>query len=281
MHPSDDSINLQVAAALAEDMGKCDLTAQLIPASSKAEAAIICRDEAIICGIAWANACFRQLDHNNQIEWHFKDGAQLSPGATLCHISGNARALLTAERTALNFLQTLSATATQARRYADAIKGTNAVVMDTRKTLPGMRMAQKYAVTVGGGANQRLRLDDGILIKENHIAAAGGITQALEAARKLGADVPIQIEVENLDELTNALHSGASLILLDNFDVGLLRKAVAINKGRAILEASGGITLQNIRQIAETGVDRISVGSLTKDIKAVDLSMRLSSPKNQ
>lgn len=280
MHPSDDSINLQVAAALAEDMGKCDLTAQLIPAASRAEANIVCRDEAVICGIAWATACFYQLDHNARMEWHVQDGTRVSPGTIICRISGNARALLTAERTALNFLQTLSATATMARRYADAIKDTNAVVMDTRKTLPGMRMAQKYAVTVGGGANQRLRLDDGILIKENHIAAAGGIAQALEAARKLGADVPIQIEVENLQELACALECGALLVLLDNFDPALLRKAVALNQGRAVLEASGGITLQNVHQIAKTGVDRISVGSLTKDIKAVDLSMRFSSPEN-
>lgn len=281
MLPSDDSIKLQVARALAEDIGTSDLTAQLIPASSQAEASILCRDEAIICGIAWADACFRQLDHNIHTEWHLQDGARVSPGTTLCHISGNARALLTAERTALNFLQTLSATATQARRYADAIKDTKAVVMDTRKTLPGMRMAQKYAVTVGGGANQRLRLDDGILIKENHIAAAGGITPALEAARKLEAGVPIQIEVENLEELEVALNSGAKLVLLDNFDPSLLCKAVALNQGRAILEASGGITLDNIRMIAETGVDRISVGSLTKDIKAVDLSMRFGTPKNR
>lgn len=281
MPTSDDSIKLQVAQALAEDIGTSDLTALLIPASNSAEASILCRDEAIVCGIAWADACFRQLDHNIHIKWHLQDGTQVLPGTILCHISGNARALLTAERTALNFLQTLSATATQARRYADAIKGTKAVVMDTRKTLPGMRMAQKYAVTVGGGANQRLRLDDGILIKENHIAAAGGITQALEAARKLEAGVPVQIEVENLEELEAALNSGAKLVLLDNFDPPLLRKAVALNQGRAILEASGGITLDNIRTIAETGVDRISVGSLTKDIKAVDLSMRFGTPKNR
>lgn len=277
MRPSDDSIQTQVAQTLAEDIGKGDLTARLIPASNLATAHIICREEAVICGTSWAETCFRLLDANVQITWHVQDGNHVKPGTLLCEIKGFARALLTAERTALNFLQTLSAVATTTRRYADAIAGTRAVVMDTRKTLPGLRKAQKYAVTMGGGANQRMRLDDGILIKENHIAAAGGIPQALEAARALHAGVPIQIEVETMEELLTALECGATLILLDNFDPVLLRKAVALNQGRAVLEASGGITLQNIRQIAETGVDRISVGSLSKDIKAIDLSMRFIS----
>lgn len=274
MRPLDDIIQHQVAATLAEDTGKADFTAQLIPADTRATARIICREHAILCGVAWAEACFLQLDNASTVEWFAEEGAAISPNQILCSITGNARALLTAERSALNFLQTLSATATLTRTYVDAIRGTGAVVMDTRKTLPGLRDAQKYAVTVGGGQNQRLRLDDGILIKENHIAAAGGVAQVLQAAHALNTGLPIQIEVETLDQLAQALNAGALLVLLDNFDLETLRQAVALNRGRAVLEASGGIHLDTIRAVAETGVNRISVGSLTKDVRAIDFSMR-------
>ncbi len=268
------AITQNVTAALAEDIGKGDLTAGLIRPDKRFSANIICRENAVLCGIAWAEACFYRLDASSRITWLASDGDDIHPDQLICTIHGNARAMLTAERTALNFLQTLSATATQARRYADAIRGTRAVVMDTRKTLPGLRLAQKYAVRTGGGANQRTGLFDGILIKENHIAAAGGIRQALTVAASLNAGVPIQIEVESMDELQTALDAGASLILLDNFDLSLLKEAVRISSGRATLEASGGISLDTIRAVAETGVDRISVGSLTKDVRAIDLSMR-------
>jgi nicotinate-nucleotide pyrophosphorylase (carboxylating) len=268
------AIAQNVAAALAEDLGDGDLTASLIPAENRFSATIISRENAVLCGSAWAEACFHRLDAAIKITWLANDGDDIQPDQHICTVSGNARAMLTAERAALNFLQTLSATATRTRQYAEAVRGTRAVVMDTRKTLPGLRLAQKYAVRTGGGANQRIGLFDGILIKENHIAAAGGIRQALTAARLLNANVPIQIEVENLDELQTALDAGASLILLDNFDLDLLREAVQIASGRATLEASGGISLDTIRAVAETGVDRISVGSLTKDISATDLSMR-------
>jgi len=276
MQKSNDIIQQQVALALAEDIQTGDLTAALIPAEQQSAAQVICRETAVLCGTAWFEACFRQLDASVKIEWLALEGTQLQANQNVCQIFGNARAMLTAERLGLNFLQTLSATATLTRRYADAIAGTKALVMDTRKTLPGLRLAQKYAVTVGGGANQRLGLYDGILIKENHIAAAGGISQALAATSN--AKVPVQIEVENMDELAAALDAGAKCILLDNFDVKSLQHAVALNQGRALLEASGGITLANIRQIAGTGVDRISVGSLTKDIKAIDFSMRFLTP---
>lgn len=274
MLPPDDVIARQVADALAEDIGSGDVTALLVPAARAATAHIVSRENAVLCGIAWFEACFRQLDPAMKIVWQAADGDRIQPGQRLCSITGNARAMLTAERSALNFLQTLSATATLTRQYADAIDGTVAVVMDTRKTLPGLRLAQKYAVIMGGGANQRIGLFDGILIKENHIMAAGGIRQVLAAAKALEARVPIQIEVESLDELNIALDAGAGLILLDNFDLAQLREAVHLASGRAVLEASGGITLGTIRPVAETGVDRISVGALTKDIRATDLSMR-------
>lgn len=277
MLPSAAIIAEQVAAALAEDIGSGDLTARLIPADHTARASVISRQRAVLCGTAWFESCFMQIDPGVRIEWHAREGDSIDSDMLLCDIEGNARALLTAERPALNFLQSLSGTATLTRHYVDAISGTAAVVMDTRKTLPGLRLAQKYAVTVGGGANQRIGLYDGILIKENHIAAAGGILQALRAAAALNAGVPIQIEVENLGELEIALSSGAELVLLDNFSLDDLRQAVAINTGRALLEASGGITLDSIRAVAETGVQRISVGSLTKDVHAIDLSMRFKS----
>jgi nicotinate-nucleotide pyrophosphorylase (carboxylating) len=265
-----------VQDALAEDIHAGDLTALLIPADETASATIISRENAIICGTPWTEACFLKIDPSLKITWLVDEGAMVSPDQTLCHLQGNARAILTAERAALNFLQTLSATATITRTYANAIQGTGAAVLDTRKTIPGLRDAQKYAVRIGGGQNQRLGLYDGILIKENHIAAAGGIPQALSAAKALGQSVSIQIEVETLDEFLQALNAGATSILLDNFDLPALQAAVQINQGRALLEASGNITLTNIRDVARTGVDRISIGSLTKHIKAVDLSLRFN-----
>lgn len=269
-----EAIRINAAAALAEDIGNGDLTARLVPAHAFANAAVICREKAILCGQAWFEACFHQLDPTVKIHWYTRDGSCIGVDQMLCEIHGNARALLSAERAALNFLQTLSATATITRRYADAITGTNAVVMDTRKTLPGLRVAQKYAVLTGGGCNQRSGLYDGILIKENHIATAGGIAQVLAAAAQLGEGAPMQIEVENLDELEQAIKAGARLILLDNFTPDMLHDAVMLNAGRAELEASGNISLETIRRVAETGVQRISVGGLTKHVQAVDLSMR-------
>ena len=233
------------------------------------------RDEMVLCGTQWFEGCFHALDANCEIRWQLRESEAAQPNQTLCEIRGAARALLTAERAALNFLQTLSATATVTRRYVDAVAGTKAKIMDTRKTLPGLRMAQKYAVTVGGGYNQRIGLFDGILIKENHILAAGGIRMALEAAYRLAPpEATIQIEVESLDELREALDAGAKLILLDNFELAAMRAAVGLNAGRAELEASGGVNLKTVRAIAETGVDRISIGGLTKDVQAIDLSMR-------
>jgi nicotinate-nucleotide pyrophosphorylase (carboxylating) len=260
--------------ALAEDIGQGDLTAQLVPENQLATASIISRQSAIVCGIAWADQCFKTLDAKVKIEWHVADGDSLSPDQALCLISGNARSMLTAERCALNFLQALSATATATHAYVAAVSGSKARILDTRKTLPGLRIAQKYAVTVGGGMNQRLGLDDGILIKENHIAAAGNIEAVLKNARAIDGNTAIQIEVETLSQLETALNAEARLILLDNFNVADLVQAVKLNRGRAILEASGGIDLTNVREIALTGVDRISIGSLTKNIDAVDLSMR-------
>ena len=266
-----------ITTALAEDVGSGDLTAQLIPAHTRGHAKVITRQRMVLCGTRWFKGCFRALDADCEIHWQVRESEVAESDQTLCEIRGNARALLTAERSALNFLQLLSATATATRRYVDEVAGTQAKIMDTRKTLPGLRMAQKYAVTVGGGYNQRIGLFDGILIKENHIAAAGGIRPALQAAYKLAPPgVTIQIEVESLAELREALDAGAKLILLDNFDLDKMRTAVALNAGRAELEASGGINLQSVRAIAETGVDRISIGSLTKDVQAVDLSMRFA-----
>jgi nicotinate-nucleotide pyrophosphorylase (carboxylating) len=265
-----------VARALEEDVGSGDLTALLIPATKTAHARVITREPAVIAGRPWFDACFQSLDLGCVIDWKVNEGDAVAAGDMLAEVSGNARALLTAERPALNFLQTLSAVATATRPYVEAVRGTHAAIMDTRKTLPGLRLAQKYAVRVGGGQNQRTGLYDGILIKENHIMAAGGIAPALEAAFKLAdGKVSVQIEVENLDELGQALSAGAPLILLDNFSLADMRHAVQVTHGRALLEASGNITLQTVRAVAETGVDRISIGSLTKHIRAVDLSMRI------
>lgn len=277
-----DTIRHNVEAALAEDIGSGDLTAQLIPPAQTARATVISREAAVLCGTAWFDACFHQLDRDIAIHWLVHDGETVAAGQTLAEISGNARAMLSAERPALNFLQTLSATATATRQYVDAVAGTPARIMDTRKTLPGLRLAQKYAVTCGNGKNQRIGLYDGVLIKENHILAAGGIVQALAQAEQIAPPgASIQIEVESLNELEQALKAGAKLILLDNFSLEQLREAAKITGGRAELEASGGITLATVRAVAETGVQRISAGSLTKDIKAVDLSMRFEPPPEE
>ena len=274
MLPALTDIERHVRIALEEDIGSGDVTAQLVPEHQKAVARVISREEAVLCGSAWFEACFRLVDEELRVQWHAREGEPVHPGQLLCEIQGNARALLTAERTALNFLQMLSAVASLTRKYVTTVAGTQAAIMDTRKTLPGLRLAQKYAVTVGGGKNQRIGLFDGILIKENHIAAAGGIVPALQAAQAV-ATVPVQIEVESLEELQTALDAGARLILLDNFTLEQMRAAVTLNAGRAELEASGNVTLDTVRAIAETGVQRISIGSLTKNVRAVDLSMRI------
>lgn len=267
-------IERNVAAALAEDMGSGDLTALLTPPQSRARAWVVCREAAVVCGQPWFEACFRKLDPALRLDWLVAEGARVETGTRLCEMEGRARALLSGERTALNFLQTLSAVATMTRRFVDAVAGTRAAIVDTRKTLPGLRLAQKYAVRTGGGTNHRIGLYDAMLIKENHIAAAGGIATAMQRALAIARGAWIQIEVENLQQLAEALAAGATMILLDNMGPEQMREAVKITAGRAQLEASGGITLANVRAIAETGVDRISIGALTKDIKATDLSMR-------
>lgn len=268
-------INHNVAQALAEDIGTADLTAQLIAPQASARGRVITREDAVLCGRAWFDASFRMLDLDASVVWHVGDGERVAAGQALCEIFASARALLTAERTALNFLQLLSGTATITARYVEAVKGTRAVIVDTRKTLPGLRLAQKYAVAAAGGVNHRIGLYDGILIKENHIIAAGGIAQAMKQAQALApSNVFIEIEVEHLAQLEEALASGAKMVLLDNMSLEEMREAVRITAGRAKLEASGGISLERVRAIAETGVDRISIGALTKDVLAVDLSLR-------
>jgi nicotinate-nucleotide pyrophosphorylase (carboxylating) len=270
-------VQRNVLAALVEDIGGGDLTALLTSATRRSQGTVVSREDAVLAGIAWFDSCFRRLDPLTVIRWHARDGELIAAGQTLCEIEASTRALLTAERAALNFLQLLSATATATRRYVDAVAGTGARIVDTRKTLPGLRLAQKYAVTCGGGSNHRLGLYDGILIKENHIMAAGGVSAALTQARAIGrGDVFIQIEVETMEQLAEALDAGATMILLDNMDVGQMRHAVGLTAGRAELEASGGVRLETVRAIAETGVDRISVGSLTKNVHAIDLSLRHS-----
>jgi nicotinate-nucleotide pyrophosphorylase (carboxylating) len=267
-----------VTKSLSEDIGAYDLTALLIKSEASAAATVICREKAILCGTQWFETCFQKLSPQTEIRWFAEEGDVISAGQKLCKIKGNARSLLTAERSALNFLQTLSAIATQTRSYVNEVLGTGALIVDTRKTLPGLRIAQKYAVKCGGGVNHRLGLYDGILIKENHIMSAGGIEQALKTAKIIAPkDLIIQIEVETKDELSKALNAGARMILLDNFNLDDLNYAVALtadltNK-KATLEASGGITLGNVRKIAETGVNRISIGSITKNVRAIDFSM--------
>lgn len=268
------AIREDVERALAEDVGTGDVTAMLVPESERAHARVVTREPSVLCGAAWFMECFRRVDGEIEIRWNARDGDQLVRDQVVCEIAGRARSLLTAERSGLNFLQTLSAVATKTRAFVDAIAGTKAQILDTRKTLPGLRHALKYAVRCGGGTNHRMGLYDGVLIKENHIASAGGIGSALAQARKLAPDIPTQIEVESIGQLREALAAGAKLILLDNFDLATFREAVRVTAGRAILEASGGINLETVRAVAETGVDRISIGSLTKDIRAIDLSMR-------
>lgn len=269
-------IQANVRAALAEDVGSGDITAQLIPAERAASARIITRENATLAGTAWVDEVFRQVDPRVQVQWQVSDGEQVSADQTLFTLEGPARALLTGERSALNFLQLLSGTATRARHYANLVDGTGVKLLDTRKTLPGLRLAQKYAITCGGCHNHRIGLYDAFLIKENHIAACGGIAQAIAAAQRIAPGKPVEIEVEDLDELRQALDAGADIVMLDELSLDDMRTAVALTAGRAKLEASGGITESTLRTIAETGVDYISIGTLTKDVKALDLSMRLS-----
>ena len=270
-----------IREALFEDIGRCDWTAQLVPAGRSVQARVVVKEDAVLCGCAWFDGCLHALDPQARVDWQHEEGAQMPSGSVVCRIASDARALLSAERPALNFLQLLSATATLTRSYVQAIAGASpnpkgCAVLDTRKTLPGLRQAQKYAVRVGGGSNHRMALWDGILIKENHIAAAGGIANALAAAQALHAGVSVQIEVESLDELQQALQAGALSVLLDDFSRSDLQRAIQINQGRALLEVSGGVDLGSVRELAATGVDRISCGKLTKDVRAVDLSMRIA-----
>jgi nicotinate-nucleotide pyrophosphorylase (carboxylating) len=262
-------------AALLEDVGTGDLTGKLVPEAPRAKARVIVREEAVLCGAPWFEGIMLAVDQDIELDWKYAEGDMMSAGSVVCTMEGSPRSLLTAERSALNFLQLLSGVASATRKYVDVVEGTKAKILDTRKTLPGLRLAQKYAVRVGGGANQRMALYDGILIKENHIAAAGGITPALQAASALNAGVTIQVEVESIAQLEEALAAGAVSVLLDNFDLAMMREAVRVNEGRALLEASGGINMDTVRAIAETGVDRISIGSLTKDVKATDYSLRI------
>jgi nicotinate-nucleotide pyrophosphorylase (carboxylating) len=273
--PAAAQIAADVERALAEDMGQGDATAALLPADARARARLTCRDAAVIAGGAWFDACFRRLDPAVQIEWLVRDGDRVAPGTLICTLAGHARSLVTAERTALNFLQLLSATATTTAHHVAAVAGTSVRVLDTRKTVPGLRVAQKYAVRCGGGHNQRMGLYDAILVKENHIIAAGGIAAAVSAARQLHPDLPLEVEVENLDELEQALGAGVDRIMLDNFELEQMREAVARTAGRVPLEISGNVDLQTIGDFARTGVDFISVGALTKHVHAVDLSLRL------
>ncbi|MRX06421.1 carboxylating nicotinate-nucleotide diphosphorylase [Pseudoduganella sp. FT25W] len=277
--PFDDALKTAFEAnllsALLEDVGGGDLTGLLVPEGCRAKARVIVREDAVLCGAPWFEGIMNCMQAGIEIDWKYAEGDLMKADSVVCTIEGPARALLTAERGALNFMQLLSGVATATRKYVDVIAGTRAAILDTRKTLPGLRLAQKYAVRVGGGQNQRLALYDGILIKENHIAAAGGITNAVLAAKRLDKGVSIQVEVESLEELKEALEAGALSILLDNFSTDMMRDAVTINAGRALLEASGGINFDTVRAIAETGVDRISIGSLTKDIRATDYSLRI------
>ncbi len=272
------AIQKNVADALAEDVGSGDLTASLVPETSNVSASIFARENAVMAGRPWVDEVYAQLDPDIRIEWQQDDGDRIDENTVLCEIEGPARAVLTGERTALNFLQTLSATATATACYVAALKGTDTRILDTRKTIPGLRLAQKYAVRCGGGGNHRIGLFDAILIKENHILSAGGIGKAIIAALASATDVMIEIEVESLDELREALEAGAKRLLLDNFNINDLRAAVDINRQSGVplaeLEASGGLTLDHLRQVAETGVDYISVGAISKNIRAIDLSMR-------
>ena len=270
------TIQDDVKRFLAEDVGSGDLTAQVIAADKLATATLITREAMLVCGQAWFDAVFNSIDENIQVDWQCQEGEQVFAGDVLCYLSGSARGLLTGERAALNMLQTLSATASLANQYAKAVNGTNAVVLDTRKTIPGLRLAQKYAVSCGGASNHRIGLYDGILIKENHIMAAGSIAKAVAAARLVSDSVDVEVEVESLAEVRQALEAKADILLLDNFTLDELVQAVELNNGAAKLEASGNVNLSTIRDIAKTGVDFISVGALTKNVQAVDLSMRIN-----
>ncbi|WP_321843006.1 carboxylating nicotinate-nucleotide diphosphorylase [Paraburkholderia bannensis] len=271
----DAAIARNVADTLAEDVGAGDQTGRLVPADEVRDARIIVREDAVLCGVLWFDGVVKQVDPRIEVRWHYREGDLMTADTPVCSLRGPARSLLTAERNAMNFLQLLSGVASATRRYVDAIAHTKTRILDTRKTLPGLRLAQKYAVRVGGGANQRLALYDGILIKENHIAAAGGVGAAMDAALALDAGVPIQIEVETLEQLDTALAHGAKSVLLDNFSFEMMRDAVQRTAGRAVLEVSGGVNFDTVRTIAETGVDRVSIGALTKDVRATDFSMRI------
>lgn len=268
-------IETNVRKALAEDIGAGDITAQLIPVERLAHAKVITREEAVVCGTAWVDAVFRLLDPRVAVHWQVADGDRVAADRVLFQLEGPSRALLSGERAALNFLQTLSGVATQSRHYADLVEGTGVKLLDTRKTIPGLRLAQKYAVTCGGCHNHRIGLYDAFLIKENHIAACGGIAEAVAAAYRIAPGKPVEVEVESLDELEQALRAGADIVMLDELSLDDMRKAVAIAAGRAKLEASGGIDDESLRAVAETGVDYISIGALTKHVRAIDLSMRL------
>ena len=271
------NISTQVKLALQEDINTGDVTADLIPKENQSSATVICRDDAILSGVAWFNEVFQQIDNNVEVEWKFKDGDTINANSVLCRLSGNARAILSGERAALNFVQTLSATATLTNQFVTKIAGTKTKILDTRKTLPNLRDAQKYAVLCGGGRNHRIGLYDMILIKENHIMAAGSITKAVAQAKVLHPSIKVEVETENLEEFREASKAGADIIMLDNLELGLMKEAVEENKdngGIIKLEASGGVNLETVSGIAETGVDFISVGQITKDIYAVDLSMR-------
>ena len=276
MSVAQSTIEETVHIALREDIGDGDITAELIPSDAVSLANVISREDCVFCGMDWFEEVFRQIDDEVFIEWHVQDGDSIEAGDTICSLSGPSRSLLSGERSALNFVQTLSATSTLASRYARAVAGTSAVVLDTRKTIPGLRAAQKYAVTCGGCQNHRMGLFDAILVKENHLLAAGSIQAAVDEARFHSPGYPVEIEVESIEQLELAISAGVDRILLDNFTPGQIREAVKLNKDHIPLEASGGITLENIREYAETGVDYISTGSITKDIIAVDLSMRFS-----
>ena len=268
-------ISADIERAFAEDLGSGDATAELLPVHARATAQLTCRENAVIAGVPWFDACFRRMDRAVEIDWQTADGQHVKACAIICRISGRARALVSAERTALNFLQLLSGTATQTAAYVAAVAGTRTQLLDTRKTVPGMRVAQKYAVRCGGGFNQRMGLYDAILVKENHIIAAGGIAPAVEAARRLHPELMLEVEVENLDELTQAIDSGVDRIMLDNFPLPLMVEAVQLTAGRVPLEISGNVDLETISAFARTGVDFISVGALTKHVRAIDLSLRL------
>jgi nicotinate-nucleotide pyrophosphorylase (carboxylating) len=273
--PGAELIAADVTRAFAEDIGTGDATADLLPANARATAILTCREDAVLAGAAWFDACFRRLDPAVDIQWQAADGDRIAPGSRICRLQGNARALVTAERSALNFLQLLSATATVTAAYVRAIEGTRTRVLDTRKTLPGLRLAQKYAVRCGGGVNHRVGLYDAILVKENHIIAAGGIAEAVHAGRASHPDLLLEVEVENIDELGQAIDAGADRVMLDNFSPEALVEAVRFADGRVSLEVSGNVELDTIRAIAETGVDYISSGALTKHVRAIDFSLRL------